>query len=166
MPKLQYASQNARFSRCRRYRYSLERSWDEGTGSVLFIGLNPSTADHRSDDPTIRRCVGFARDWGFQRMEIVNLFAYRATLPKDLKAAPDPIGPANDRWIKTAHRQADLTVACWGNDGEFLGRADSVRKRLDSLHCIHLNQSSQPAHPLYLKASLQPRLLDFGSQPL
>lgn len=166
MPKLQYVSQNARFSRCRRYRYSLERSWNSGEGTVLFIGLNPSTADHRNDDPTIRRCVGFAQDWGYQRMEIVNLFAFRATLPRDLKAAADPIGPANDRWIRAAHRLADLTVACWGNDGDFLGRADSVLRKLQPLHCIQQNRSSQPAHPLYLKASLQPRRFQAGSQSL
>ena len=160
---MQYVSQNARFSRCRKYRYSLERSWSEGKGRVLFIGLNPSTADHRSDDPTIRRCVGFARDWGFQAMEIVNLFAFRATLPSDLKQAAKPVGPANNKWIKRAHQDADLTVACWGNDGSFLARDEEIAAELTGMHCIHLNRSQQPAHPLYLKASLRPQAFNPGA---
>lgn len=153
---MEYISQKARFSRCRRYRYSLHRRWHSGRGTVLFIGLNPSTADHRHDDPTIRRCVGFARDWGFAAVEVVNLFAYRATYPVDLKAALDPIGPENDRVIRQRHRAAGLTVACWGNDGEFLDRARVVRERLEDLHCLKMNSSDQPAHPLYQRASLQP----------
>ena len=154
--KLQYVSQKAHFSRCRRYRYSLQRSWEAGAGSVCFIGLNPSTADHRKDDPTIRRCVGFANDWGFAGMEIVNLFAFRATLPKDLKAAPDPIGPRNGAWLKRAIARNDLAIACWGNDGEFLQQAAKCLKRFPQLHCIRLNKSEHPAHPLYLPARLTP----------
>lgn len=154
---MQYVSQKARFSSCKRYRYRLEREWNEGRGTVLFIGLNPSTADHRRDDPTIRRCVRFARDWGYRRMQIVNLFAYRATYPEDLLTAADPVGSSNDRWISSSHKEADLTVACWGNHGMHLQRDRIIRKRLDRLHCLRMNRSQQPAHPLYLKASLRPR---------
>ena len=156
---MQYVSQKARFSRCRHYRYSLQRQWHGGRGRVLFIGLNPSTADHRRDDPTIRRCVGFARDWGFAALEVVNLFAFRATYPQDLKAAADPVGPHNDRWLRRCHRRADLTVACWGNDGAFRERAGAVLAALDDLYCLRLNRSRQPAHPLYLPAHLEPRPL-------
>lgn len=158
-----YSTTNARFSRCRNYRYSLERSWPvPGRGKrrrVLFIGLNPSTADHRKDDPTIRRCAGFARDWGFAELEVVNLFAYRATYPADLKQAADPVGKRNDYWIRHCHRQADLTIACWGNDGEFLQRADKIMNMLTDLHCLNLNRSLQPAHPLYQRASEQPKAM-------
>ena len=160
--KLQYTSQNARFSRCGNYRYSLERSWQtrhRHPRRVLFIGLNPSTADHRKDDPTIRRCVGFARDWGFSELEVVNLFAYRATYPDDLKAAANPVGKRNDYWIRHCHRAADLTIACWGNDGEFMQRADRVMNMLDDLHCLNLNRSSQPAHPLYQRADERPKAM-------
>lgn len=158
---MQYISQKARFSRCRRYRYSLERRWQSGTGRVLFIGLNPSTADHRRDDPTIRRCVGFARDWGYKELEVVNLFAFRATYPEDLKQFSEPVGPRNDEWLRRSHRRADLTIACWGNDGRFLDRAERVMAMLDDLHCLQINQSQQPAHPLYQPASRRPRpLLD------
>jgi hypothetical protein len=159
MPKLQYESQNARFSRCRHYRYSLERCWQGGRGRVLFIGLNPSTADHRQDDPTIRRCVNYAHDWGFAAVEVVNLFAYRATYPTDLKSAADPVGKRNDYWIRRCHRQADLTVACWGNDGLFNDRAFSVLEMLSDLYCLQLNRSRQPAHPLYQRADRKPQPL-------
>jgi len=153
---MQYDSQNARFSSCGSYRYSLERSWKGGEGRVLFIGLNPSTADHKKDDPTIRRCVGVAKSWGFSSMEIVNLFAYRATYPADLKAAPEPIGKANDRWIRAAQQRSDKTIACWGSIGRFGDRARKVLKNLADPYCLKINQSLEPAHPLYLKASLKP----------
>jgi hypothetical protein len=153
---LLYISQNARLSRCTLYRYSLERCWAGGKGRALFIGLNPSTADHRKDDPTIRRCVGFAKSWGFEAMEIVNLFAFRATYPTDLKQALKPIGPANNSWISKAIGRSDLAIACWGNDGDFLNRDKYLLKRYPNLHCLKINSSQQPAHPLYLKANLNP----------
>ncbi len=156
-----YRSLNARFSRCRQYRYSLTRSLPtrskQQQGRVLFIGLNPSTADHRRDDPTIRRCVGFASEWGFSELAVVNLFAFRATYPEDLKQADDPIGKRNDYWIRRYHREADLTIACWGNDGEFMQRADKVKTMLTDLYCLNINRSLQPAHPLYQRASEQPK---------
>jgi hypothetical protein len=151
-----YLSARAWFSPCRQYRYCLHRRWAHDLGSVLFIGLNPSTADQRQDDPTIRRCVGFARAWGYGAMEIVNLCAYRATYPTDLKQAAEPIGRLNDRWIKRAIGRCDLAIACWGNDGDFLQRGATVRKRYSALHCLNLNRSGHPSHPLYLKAELLP----------
>lgn len=153
---MQYASRNASFSSCQRYRYSLERSWSEGTGRVLFIGLNPSTADQGHDDPTIRRCVGFARSWGFRSMQMVNLFAFKAAHQHVLKQAADPVGCRNDRWIVTSHAQADQTIACWGNDGSFLHRADAIRASLKNLYCLKITRHQQPAHPLYLRATLTP----------
>lgn len=153
---MQYVSQNARFSRCRTYRYSLSRGWEGGNGQVLFVGLNPSTADHRKDDPTIRRCVGFAKSWGYAGMEIVNLFAFRATYPSDLKKAPDPIGPRNDHWIRQAIAESELVIACWGVDGNFLGRDAEFLQKQSKLHCIKWNSSATPAHPLYLPKDLQP----------
>lgn len=153
---MQYTSQNARFSRCKTYRYSLSRSWNEGSGKAVFIGLNPSTADQREDDPTIRRCVGFARAWGCNSMEIVNLFAYRATKPGDLKLSAKPIGRNNDRWISAAISEAALSIACWGNHGEFQGRSDKVRDRYPNLLCLGINASGAPKHPLYIKATQTP----------
>ena len=125
---------------------------------MMLIGLNPSTADARQDDPTIRRCIGFARDWNYGGLVVTNLFAFRATYPTDLKAAVDPIGPRNDVWIRRMARQVDMIVAAWGNDGAWLDRSVSLRRMLPGrLRCLRLNASGEPAHPLYLPAGLVPR---------
>lgn len=147
----------AHFSRCRSFRYALWREWDAERSKVLMIGLNPSTADATSNDPTIRRCIGFARDWGFGGVWVLNLFAYRATYPADLKAALDPVGPRNDEWIRRVARRVDRVVAVWGNDGAMLGRSTPVRRMLGHrLEVIRLNARGEPAHPLYLPKGLKP----------
>jgi len=87
---------------------------------------------------------------------MANLFAFRATQPKDLKQAKDPVGDANDKWLSKLHRDAGLVVAAWGNDGKFLGRAEEVTKQLPNLYCLKINKSGEPAHPLYLKKGLKP----------
>lgn len=146
----------ANFSRCRQYRYALWRRWGQRPGFALIVGLNPSTADHRQDDPTIRRCIGFARDWGYDQLCVANLFAWRATYPEDLKAAADPVGPGNNRWLRRLCREADIVVAAWGNDGNFLDRAQQVQSMHDQWQVLRVNRSGQPAHPLYLPARLTP----------
>ena len=145
---------SANFSRCRQYRYALWRYWRDDAPFVLIIGLNPSTADQHKDDPTIRRCIGFARDWGFGGLCVANLFAYRATYPTDLFAAPDPVGPHSDRWLRKLSRQADMVVAAWGNDGSYEQRDKEVVSYLSALKVIRLNKAGQPAHPLYLPKHL------------
>ena len=148
----------ANFSRCLRYRYSLWRTWDPLGSKVMMIGLNPSTADARKDDPTIRRCIGFARSWGHGGLIMTNLFAFRATYPSELKQAPDPVGARNDEWIRRLARRADRMVAVWGNDGAWLDRAERIQRRFGPrLQIIRLNQSGSPAHPLYLPARLAPK---------
>jgi len=123
----------------------------------MLIGLNPSTADAARDDPTIRRAIGFARAWGFGALWVVNLFAWRATRPRDLKAAPDPVGPRNDVWIRRIAGRCERIVAAWGNDGTYMGRSARMRALLgDRLDVIRLNASGEPAHPLYLPAGLAP----------
>lgn len=123
----------------------------------MLIGLNPSTADARRNDPTIRRCIGFARDWGYGGVWVLNLFAFRATYPRDLKAAPDPIGPRNDEWLRRVARKVDRVVAVWGNDGGFMARSSRVRGMLGNrLEVIRLNAGGEPAHPLYLPKGLKP----------
>ncbi|ASK33446.1 DUF1643 domain-containing protein [Alloalcanivorax mobilis] len=146
----------ANFSRCRRYRYALWRRWADGEDYVLLVALNPSTADHRRDDPTIRRCIGYARDWGYSGLCVANLFAYRATYPQDLLSAADPIGPRNDHWLRKLAGGASLVVAGWGNHGRHLDRAARVRALLPDPHCLRLNGSGEPAHPLYLPKRLRP----------
>jgi len=152
------AESGANFSRCRRYRYTLWRRWDPARPAVMIIGLNPSTADARQDDPTIRRCIGFARDWGYGGLVVTNLFAFRATYPADLKAAADPVGPRNDAWIRRMAGQVEIVVAAWGNDGAWLNRSTRIcRMFCDRLHCLRLNAGGEPAHPLYLPAGLRPK---------
>lgn len=146
----------AHFSRCRTFRYALWREWDADRSKVMLIGLNPSTADATRNDPTIRRCIGFARDWGFGGVWVLNLFAFRATYPSDLKAAADPVGPRNDEWIRRVARKTARAVAAWGNDGVFMGRSTRVRIMLgDRLEVIRLNAGGEPAHPLYLPRGLK-----------
>jgi hypothetical protein len=137
------------FSKCRTYRYSLWREWDAERGHVLFVALNPSTADERHDDPTIRRCIGFARDWGYGGVYVANLFAFRATQTSDLLAASAPIGPANDRHLRRLVTQARIVVAAWGVHGCHLGRDAVVARALPSLHCLSTTRAGFPAHPLY-----------------
>lgn len=143
------------------YRYLLTRRWGTGTKLKLatFIGLNPSTADAEKDDPTIRRCVNFAKTWGCDVLWMVNLFAYRSTRPKDMLTAEDPIGPDNQRWLLRAYEASDIVIACWGNHGRHLGQDQVVRDLFrEKLSILRLNQATgQPAHPLYLPAALKPR---------
>ena len=149
----------AHLSRCRRYRYALWRTWDAQLPTVLFIGLNPSTADEKADDPTLIRCMRFARDWGYGGVCMANLFAYRATDPAAMKRAANPVGLANNRWLQRLAGEAGLVVAAWGNDGDYLNRAARVRALLGPLHCLARNRSGQPAHPLYQRADTTPVLL-------
>lgn len=148
---------SAHFSRCRSWRYALWRRWDHERPWVLFVALNPSTADETRDDPTIRRCIGFARDWGYGGLCVANLFAWRATRPEDLKAARDPVGPRNDRWLGRLAREAELVVCGWGNHGRFMDRSRRVRGLLGRTHALRVNDSGEPAHPLYLPKTLRPR---------
>ncbi|MEE4190381.1 MAG: DUF1643 domain-containing protein [Halieaceae bacterium] len=142
----------------RRYRYALWRIWDRERPAVMFIGLNPSTADAKIDDPTLVRCMGFARDWGYGGVYTANLFAFRATDPRDMKAANAPIGRDNDRVILDLAARVDKVIAAWGNDGAFLDRAVAVRRLLPKLYYLKMNRSGQPAHPLYLPKGLVPRV--------
>lgn len=149
-------AQGAEFSRCRKYRYALWREWDESKPLVLFIGLNPSTADERENDPTIRRCIDYARRWGFGGLYMANLFAYCASYPNVLKAAEDPVGPDNDRWIPELASEAALVVAVWGNDGRFKNRSVRIRKMLPDMQCLRMNKGGEPAHPLYQSKTATP----------
>lgn len=123
---------------------------------VLFIGLNPSKADETHNDPTITRCINYARDWGYGGVWVANLFAFCATHPEDLKQADKPVGRGNNQHLLRLTTRAGLTVAAWGNDGAHLGRSTAVRKLLPELHCLAVNKSGEPAHPLYQRADVRP----------
>ena len=150
-----FINKTANFSSCRKYRYSLSRIWDNQKKFVLFIGLNPSTADEEVDDPTIRRCFGYAQKWGYGGFIMVNLFAYRTTLPANLKKVKYPVGRDNDKYIVKLSKKADITVAAWGNNGNLFSRDKEVLNLVPSLMCLKVNKSGQPSHPLYLKKDLK-----------
>lgn len=151
----------ATISDCGQYRYSLTRKWQEGVYSLPIIMLNPSTADADIDDPTIRRCMSFARREGFGGIRVVNLFAFRATSPDDMRAAADPVGPSAsehlDEVLSIAAR-ADLPVlAAWGTQGSFRGRDVSVKLSAKGwgtkMVCLGVTKDGHPRHPLYVAAA-------------
>lgn len=150
---------DAVLSKCRTWRYALIRYWENGP-EVMFIGLNPSIADGTIDDPTTRRCIGYAKKWGFSGVVLVNLFAYRATKPGDMKKAIDPIGPGNNSKILFHAHESHLIVCAWGSHGSYLGRdrevVELLKKQDLDLTCLALTKDGQPRHPLYLKKDLDP----------
>lgn len=149
---------SAYISDCQKYRYRLERSWDASKKSVLFILLNPSTADHRQDDPTVRRCLGFARKWGYGGLLVGNLFAYRTPSPEELFKAEQPVGRLNDRNLLQLAKRAHKIIIAWGNHGFYQQRARQALKLLDryELFALGLTRSGQPRHPLYLPNAARP----------
>jgi hypothetical protein len=155
------AARSAVFDATGRYRYQLWRRWDARRPSVAFVLLNPSRADAVRDDPTIRRCVAFAQRWGFGSLFVVNLFALRATKPKDLFADPDPVGPENDRHLAAVARRARAVVVAWGNHGSRLGRDARALACLPPrrpLLCLGVTRQRAPRHPLYLRKGTVPRI--------
>lgn len=122
----------------------------------MFIMLNPSTADALKDDPTIRRCIAYAQGWGYGMLEVVNLFAWRATFPRELALAPDPVGPENDEYLRHALVISDVAICAWGRHGG--ERAEKVKLLGEQypLHVLGFNKDGSPVHPLYQKRGLQP----------
>jgi hypothetical protein len=157
-------------SLCTNYRYELTRTWDRSKKPVLFVMLNPSTADSRIDDPTIRRCMGFAQAWGKGGIIVVNLFAWRATDPRSLYklAKAEAVGPDNDRHIVAACLRADLHVAAWGTHGRLCGRDREVVELANhaiisngvgpGMTALKATKNGDPMHPLYLRADLEPTI--------
>lgn len=153
-------------STCEKYRYELTRQWDENLPKLVFILLNPSTATHETQDPTVRRAMGFARSFGYGGLCFVNLFAYRATNPEELKTVADPFGPENDAFILEHARTSALVnaqiIAAWGAHGGLHERDERVLQMLGrenlSLHALHLTKDGNPGHPLYLSGECKPFL--------
>lgn len=164
-------TRSADVSECGRYRWSLRRSWmffDEegrptkGKGVCCFVMLNPSTADGTQDDPTIRRCIGFAQAWGYDTLSVRNLFAWRATDPKELFHAKTVTGGDRGDCELLAAMTADLVVAAWGSSVPF-GRDTEAMKMFavfprKPIHCLELLKHGKPRHPLFARADLTPQL--------
>lgn len=139
------------------YRYFLSRRLAPNGTVIAFIGLNPSTADATEDDPTIRRCMSFARSWGARELWMSNLFAYRSKDPSKLATAGDPIGRDNDGWLDEVVTRADMIIAAWGNWGALLGRGEAVRERYrGKLHALRITGRGMPGHPLYIDGATRP----------
>ena len=137
-----------------RYRYSLWREWSAYHPRIVFILLNPSTANEERNDPTIRRCIGFARAWKFGSVEVVNLFAHRATDARELLKIDDPVGVENDLFLKQAVERCSTVVVGWGSKGSLLGRDRKVLSLLadkKDVFCLGITKDGQPRHPLYVK---------------
>jgi hypothetical protein len=166
-----YTDTGAEISSCGKYRYKLWREWP-GFGPVsdgmkmhcAFVMLNPSTADGEEDDPTIRRCVGFSKAWGYDRLEVVNLFAYRATDPNTLLRLghnDDPVGPENLEAFKAVCNTVNCgaIIVAWGAHGGHLGQDETALgwiKKSDRVHALGLTKDGKPRHPLYMKADCEP----------
>lgn len=150
---------SAVLSECGRYRYVLRRKipsvlrWIK---PVLFVMLNPSTATAEINDPTIRRCLGFATDWGATELSVVNLFGLISPYPKVLRSHPDPVGPENDRYLRQEidnHRNIGVTVVAWGACPFAIPRAEALRDILSGAQCLAVTKSGMPGHPARLAKS-------------
>ncbi len=149
-------NRGAEFSRCEKYRYRLWRIWDESKPILVVIGLNPSTATEEKDDPTVRRCIGYARDHGKGGLSMLNIFAFRATNPADMKSQKDPVGPYNNEAIISETTRAieagGEALCAWGGHGAHMGRSSAMREILDgmsNIKCLGFTKSGEPLHPLY-----------------
>lgn len=147
---------SAIISNCGNYRYELKRNWDDSKPWVLFVCLNPSTADGKEDDQTSRVCINYARRWGYGGLIIANLFAYRSTNKSILYQVSDPIGPENNEHLQRLSSMAVETVCAWSDDGAFMGRDLCVLSILKSPKCLKKLKSGRPAHPLYKSKDLKP----------
>ncbi|MBD0336961.1 MAG: DUF1643 domain-containing protein [Cyanobacteria bacterium Co-bin13] len=141
------------------YRYSLSRKWDEARPTIAFVMLNPSQANDAHNDPTIRRCIGLAQQWGYGRLKVVNLFAYCTAHPRTLAQVKDPVGPENDQYLLSTCEQAERVLLAWGNWGSRLDRDRTVLTLLEPhwIKCcsLGLNQTGLPRHPLYVRRDCQ-----------
>lgn len=155
----------ARYSPCRKYRYLLVRKGIGDGGICVFLMLNPSTADAFKNDPTVRRCVGFAQKWGFGTLIVTNIFAYRSTDPAGMLAVKDPVGALNDDAILWATSHAKMVVAAWGTHGSLLGRGNAVTRLLRNqgtkIHHLGLTKGGFPKHPLYVAGDTKPESGDW-----
>lgn len=147
------------------YRYRLTRTWDESRPSCLYVMLNPSTADAETDDPTICRCIGFADRAGFGGLTVTNLFAWRATDPRELRTMPvSKIGSGNDEHIRQCAERVDTVIAAWGALPKSLRwRAHDVAALLPRhTVCLGLTKTAAPRHPLYVAGDTSFVLLATG----
>ncbi len=151
-----FLTSTAQFSPCGQYRYRLERQWNPGSRTLNIIGLNPSTADATHNDPTIRRCIDFAQRWGYDRLHVTNVFAFRATQPKDLFAAPEPEGPDNTTFLLQTAQHATAILFAWGNHGHDHPATHRLIDTFPHALCLGHTKIGAPRHPLYIRKDQLP----------
>jgi hypothetical protein len=156
------AASVAVYSPCEAYRYLLTRVWNPAGPKALFVMLNPSTATEFQNDPTVERCERRARALGFGAFRVTNIFAFRATDPRVMRAQAEPIGPGNDVAIAESALWADRIICAWGTHGAYLDRGRDVEALLRAtglpLHHLGLSQAGHPKHPLYIGYDRQPEV--------
>lgn len=163
------AHSTAVYSDCEKYRYLLTRTWDAGGKKALFVMLNPSTATEVQNDPTVERCERRARTLGFGAFRVTNIFAWRDTDPRAMRAAADPVGPANDGAISDSCAWADQIIAAWGTHGAHLDQGPHIARLLRAtgrpIYHLGLTKDGHPKHPLYIAYAQQPELWDMSQLP-
>ncbi|MFZ1704425.1 MAG: DUF1643 domain-containing protein [Saprospiraceae bacterium] len=159
---MEHIERSAVISSCGNYRYRLDRVWDKTLPKAMFIMLNPSTADGEQDDATIRRCIGFAKSWGYGGLMVGNVFAFRSTKPEYLYEAHDPIGKFNQDHLNQMYMESAIVVCAWGN-GKLIENISKVINDynplsgfIGHLHYLELSKDGIPKHPLYLRKTLKP----------
>jgi hypothetical protein len=140
------------FSKCNNFRYALSRIWDDSKPLVMCIGLNPSTANADSDDPTIKSLIRILQGLGFGGLQMLNLFALISPDPNALRMCPDPVKD-NDRYIQNISSEFEVIVFCWGNFKQAEYRAKKFKQMFPSAMCFGKNSRGTPKHPLYLKSN-------------
>lgn len=149
---------DAVFDESEKYRYSLYREWDNSLPRILFIMLNPSTANHDTEDHTSRQCLYFSKKFGYGSLEIVNLYAYVSTDPKQLKESDDPIGKKNNAYILEAAKRAKTVVIAWGEKHLMKQRNKEITKLLreygHQVYCLDVTKSGHPRHPSRMRHSI------------
>lgn len=154
--------QGAELSDDRNYRYRLWRTWDVEKPTLGWIMLNPSTADEVDDDKTIRRCIGYAKDWGYGSLVVANLFALRSKNPENLYDHDAPVGPDNDAHLRDVCDDAEMVVAAWGQHGDLQGRGPDVVSMLDvDLYALDTTEDGHPNHPLFQPKDAEPEVFDY-----
>ncbi|MCH9653297.1 MAG: DUF1643 domain-containing protein [Planctomycetes bacterium] len=164
--KININKDTALFSKCEKYRYILTRNFlnskrpHSKPGVCNFIMLNPSTADAEKNDPTVARCCKYAQRWGYGALIVTNIFGYRATDPKEMKAQEDPVGKQNMKYIYKAASESDFIVCAWGTHGGYQNQGREVVEMLEEMqgrmHCLEITKHGHPKHPLYCRGDLKP----------
>lgn len=162
MQSIDTKADTAIYSDCEKYRYVLTRRFDQDNSKVCnFIMLNPSTATAWKNDPTVARCCKYAQRWGYGALIVTNIFAYRATDPKEMKSQDSPFGDDNAYWLRMAAEMSELRVCAWGTNGAFRHQDKAIiwlmkQEPSQELHCLEVTKHGYPKHPLYCRGDLKP----------